>query len=73
MLKGSVNGRKASPFEFIEKERVAFELLRVFFIRPLMLIHFKPDKSIRIEMNISNFIIIEILSQSEDRQATSSF
>jgi hypothetical protein len=62
MLKGSVNGRKADSFEFNEKERAAFELLKIFFIRAFMLIHFKFDKSIRIETNISNFIIIEILS-----------
>jgi hypothetical protein len=66
MLKDSINGRKVGPFEFTEKEKTAFELLRVSFIRAPMLIHFKPDKPIRIETNILNFAIIEILSQLEN-------
>jgi hypothetical protein len=61
MFKGSINGRKAGPFEFTEKERAAFELLKAFFIRAFMLIHFKSDKSIRVKTDILNFIIIEIL------------
>jgi hypothetical protein len=69
MFKDSVNGRKADFFEFTEKERIVFELLRVFFTRALMLIHFKFDKSIKIKTNISDFIIIGILSQSENGQA----
>jgi hypothetical protein len=67
MLKDSVNGRKVGSFEFTEKERAAFELLKVFFIRAFMLIHFKFDRSIRIETNILNFIIARMLSQSENR------
>jgi hypothetical protein len=62
MLKGSVNGRKAGSFEFTEKEKAAFELLKVSFTRALILIHFKPDRPIKIKTNISGFIIIEILS-----------
>jgi hypothetical protein len=72
MLKGSVNGRKADPFEFSEKEKAAFELLRAFFIHALMLIHFKPDKQIRIKTDISDFAIIGMLSQSENGQTISS-
>jgi hypothetical protein len=67
MFKGSVNGRKAGFFEFIEKERIAFELLRAFFIRALILIYFKPDRPIRIETDILDFAIAGMLSQSEDR------
>jgi hypothetical protein len=66
MLKGSVNGRKVGLFEFIKKEKAAFELLKVFFTRASILIHFKPDRPIRVETNISNFTITEILSQSEN-------
>jgi hypothetical protein len=62
MLKDSVNGKKVGPFEFTEKEKAAFELLRAFFIRAFMLIHFKLDRSIRIETNISNFVITGMLS-----------
>jgi hypothetical protein len=62
MLKDSVNGRKIDSFEFTEKERTAFELLRVSFIRVSILIHFKSDRPIKIETNISDFAITEILS-----------
>jgi hypothetical protein len=71
MFKGSINGRKADPFEFNEKERAAFELLKVFFIRASMLIHFKSDRQIRIETDILDFVIAGILSQSENGQAIS--
>jgi hypothetical protein len=61
MFKGSINGRKAGPFEFTEKERIAFELLKAFFIRAFMLIHFKFDKSIRVETDILDFAIAGML------------
>jgi hypothetical protein len=73
MLKGSINGKKADPFEFNEKERAAIKLLRVSFIRALMLIHFKPDRQIRVETDILDFAIIEMLSQLENGQAISNF
>jgi hypothetical protein len=62
MFKGSINGRKAGSFEFIEKERAAFELLRAFFTRAPMLIHFKFDRPIRVETDILNFVIVGMLS-----------
>jgi hypothetical protein len=71
MLKGSINGRKAGSFEFNEKKKIAFELLKIFFIRASILIHFKPDRQIRMETNILNFAITGILLQSEDGQAIS--
>jgi hypothetical protein len=55
MFKGSINGRKAGPFEFNKKERIAVELLKASFIRALILIHFKPDRQIRIETDILDF------------------
>jgi hypothetical protein len=67
MLKNNINGRKAIPFEFTEKEKAAFELLKIFFIRAPILIHFKFDKPIRIETDILNFAIIEMLSQLENK------
>jgi hypothetical protein len=73
MLKGSINGRKADPFEFIEKEKAAFKLLKIFFIRAPILIHFKFDRPIKVETDILDFIIIEILSQLENGQTISSF
>jgi hypothetical protein len=62
ILKGSINGRKAGSFEFTEKEKTAFELLKVFFIRAPILIHFKFDKSIRVKTDILDFVMIGILS-----------
>jgi hypothetical protein len=73
MFKDSINGRKTGSFEFIEKEKTAFELLKISFIRALILIHFKPDRPIKIETNILNFAIIGMLSQSENEQAINSF
>jgi hypothetical protein len=67
MLKCSVNGRKAGSFEFTEKERTAFEVLRVSFMRAFILIHFKPDKPIRVEINILDFVIAGVLLQSENK------
>jgi hypothetical protein len=66
MFKGNINGKKVDPFEFNEKERAAFELLKVSFIRASMLIHFKSDRQIRVETDISNFAIIRMLSQLEN-------
>jgi hypothetical protein len=61
ILKSSVNGRKAGPFEFIKKKKTAFELLKVSFTRAPILIHFKSNKSIKIEIDISDFAITGIL------------
>jgi hypothetical protein len=54
MLKDSVNGRKAGSFEFIKKEKAAFELLKASFIRAPMLIYLKLDKPIRVKTDISD-------------------
>jgi hypothetical protein len=62
MLKGNVNGRKIDPFEFKEVAKAAFKLLKAFFTRAPILIHFDPNKSIKIEINISEFAITGILS-----------
>jgi hypothetical protein len=67
MLKSSIKGRKADTFEFIKKERAAFELLKIFFIRAPILIYFKPDRPIRVETDISDFAIAGVLSQLENR------
>jgi hypothetical protein len=72
MFKSSVNGRKAGSFEFIKKERVAFELLKVSFIRVPILIHFKSDRPIKVETDILDFVIAGMLSQLEDKQIISS-
>jgi hypothetical protein len=60
-------------FKFKEIVRAAFKLLKIFFTRVLILIHFNPNRPIRIEINILNFAIAGVLSQSEDGQVISSF
>jgi hypothetical protein len=72
MLKDNINGRKAGSFEFNEKERAAFELLRASFIRVPILIHFKSNKQIKVKTNILDFAITGMLSQSEKGQIISS-
>jgi hypothetical protein len=62
MLKDSVNGRKAGSFEFIKEEKITFKLLKASFIRAPILIYFKPDRPIKMETDISDFIITGILS-----------
>jgi hypothetical protein len=63
MLKESFNGRKINSFEFKEVVRAAIELLKVFFIRAPKLIHFNPNRPIKIEIDISRFAIAGILLQ----------
>jgi hypothetical protein len=62
IFKNSINGRKIDPFEFTEKKRITFELLKVFFIRAPILIHFKSDRSIKVEIDISDCVIAGMLS-----------
>jgi hypothetical protein len=57
----SINGRKIGSFEFNKKEKAAFELLKTSFIRALMLIHFKSDRQIKMETDISDFAIAGML------------
>jgi hypothetical protein len=71
MFKGNVNRRKINPFKFKEVARAAFKLLKIFFIRAPILIHFNPNKSIKIETNTSKFAITGILSQPINKQSTS--
>jgi hypothetical protein len=61
IFKGNVNGRKIDFFEFKEIARIVFKLLKAFFTRALILIHFDPNRPIKIEINISEFAIIGIL------------
>jgi hypothetical protein len=62
ILKGNINGRKIDSFKFKEVARAAFKLLKAFFIRAPMLIHFNPSRPIKIETDILKFAIAGILS-----------
>jgi hypothetical protein len=61
IFKGGINGRKIYSFEFKEIVRAAFKLLRIFFTRAPILIHFDPNRPIEIKINTSKFAIPEIL------------
>jgi hypothetical protein len=61
IFKGNVNKRKIDFLKFKEIIRIAFKLLKIFFIRAPILIHFNPSRSIKIEINISEFAITGIL------------
>jgi hypothetical protein len=61
IFKGNVNKRKIDPFKIKKVARAAFKLLKASFTRAPILIHFNPSRSIRIEINISEFAIAEIL------------
>jgi hypothetical protein len=69
IFKGNVNGRKIDLFKFKEVVRAAFKLLKAFFIRASILIYFNPNKPIKIEIDISEFAIARILSQSINKQS----
>jgi hypothetical protein len=62
IFKQNINGRKINPFKFKEVVRTAFKLLKIFFTRAPILIHFNPNRSIKIEINILKFAITGILS-----------
>jgi hypothetical protein len=72
MFKNNINDRNIGSLEFTKKEKAALELLKIFFIRTFMLIHFRSDKLIKIEINILNFAIIGMPSQSENKQIINS-
>jgi hypothetical protein len=59
--RNSVNGRKVNLFEFKEIARAAFKLLKIFFTRASILIHFDPSRPIKIKINILKFAMTGIL------------
>jgi hypothetical protein len=61
IFKENINRKKIDSFKFKEIIRTAFKLLKVFFIRALILIYFNSNKPIKIEIDISEFAIIGIL------------
>jgi hypothetical protein len=61
MLKESINERKINPFKFKEIAKAAFKLLKIFFTRAPILIHFNPNRPIKIKIDISEFAITGIL------------
>src|SRR5438034_771825 len=66
MLKGSKNGKKASPYIMTDEARKAFKRLKNTFFSALVLQYFDPSKPIHIKIDASGFAIVGILSQSGD-------
>jgi hypothetical protein len=63
IFKENVDGRKIDLFKFKEVVKAAFEFLKAFFIRAPILIHFNPNRSIKIKINILEFAIAGIILQ----------
>ena len=66
MLKGSKNGKKASPYIMTDEVRNVFKRLKNAFSSAPVLQHFDPSKPIYIEIDASGFAIAGILSQPGD-------
>ena len=65
MLKGSVQGKKTSPFTWTDEANRAFvESKRIFSNAPFLR-HFDPDKQSRVETDASGFGLGAILSQQD--------
>jgi hypothetical protein len=63
LLKGSKQGKQNGPFIFDETAQAAFVKLIEAFTTAPMLVHFDPQKPIRVETDASGFAIAAILTQ----------
>ena len=63
MLIGSKNGKKPEPLHWTDAADRAFEELREAFIKAPLLMHFNPERKIRVETDASGFGIAGIMSQ----------
>ena len=63
LLKGSKGGKKSGPFDMGYEAEAAFINLRQCFTEAPLLIHFDPERKIRIETDASIFALAGILSQ----------
>jgi hypothetical protein len=66
LLKGSKDGKKSGPFRLTEPAREAFRVLKEAFTKAPMLLHFDPEKPIRLITDASGFAISGILHQPAD-------
>ena len=64
LLKNNKNDKKFEFFEWLEKTDQAFRRLRDIFFSIFFLHHFDSIKKIKIEINVFDFGVIDILSQS---------
>ena len=63
LLKSSQKRRKTELFQFVEKAKKTFAELKEAFTKELLLQHFDPTKSIRIETDASLHAAEAVLSQ----------
>ena len=66
LLKGSKGGKKSGPFEWPESAELAYRHLRDIFTSAPLLIHFDPQKPIKMETDSSNFAVAGVISQQDD-------
>ncbi len=66
LLKDSVKDVKMNSFIWLSKVKQAFNQLRDVFMRVFILRHFDSEWHIHIEINVFNYAVVNILSQSND-------
>jgi hypothetical protein len=66
ILQSDVKKKFSSSLKMISKARIVFEILKKTFITALMLRHFDLKKKIKLKIDVSEFVISEINSQSQE-------
>jgi hypothetical protein len=62
LLKGIITGVKTGPFELTPKTLDTFKKLKAAFTSALVLYYFDPAKALRLEIDISSFVITGVIS-----------
>ena len=66
LLKDNKKNKKSDFYHWDEKAKQTFQQLRNIFSFISFLIHFNFEKKIKMKMNASNFVVIDILNQRDD-------
>jgi hypothetical protein len=69
LFKGIIAGMKTSFFELTPKTLDTFKKLKTMFISALVLCYFDPIKVLYLEINISGFVIIRVISQKHNNSS----
>jgi len=67
LLKDSVKDLKMNSFIWLNEVKQAFNQLHDIFMRTSILRHFDSEQHICIEINVFNYAVVSILSQSDDK------
>ena len=62
LLKNSKKNKKSNFYHWSEETKQIFQQFRNIFLFALLLIHFNFEKKIKMKMNVSNFVVIDILN-----------